>query len=95
MYANINPSIKVTMKFTVYSKNGCPYCDKIKKILEISNQNYTIKILNEDFTIEDYMTKFSSKTPFPQVILHDSVGETRLGGCIQTVKFLKEKNVIS
>lgn len=83
------------MKFTVYSKHGCPYCDKIKKVLEISNQDYTIKVLDEDFTIEDYLSKFSSKTPFPQVILHDSVGDVHLGGCVQTVKFLKGQNVIS
>lgn len=83
------------MKFTVYSKPGCPYCDKIKKVLEISNQDHTIKILDEDFTSEEYLSKFSPKSPFPQIILHDSVGDVHLGGCIQTLKFLKQQNIIT
>jgi glutaredoxin len=82
------------MKFTVYSKQGCPYCDKIKKVLEISNQDYTIKILDKDFTIEEYLSTFSPKSPFPQVVLHESGQDTHLGGCIQTVKFLKQNNIV-
>jgi len=83
------------MKFTVYSKPGCPYCDKIKKVLEISNQEHTIKVLDKDFTIEEYLSEFSPKSPFPQIVLHENGEDTYLGGCIQTVKFLKQKNIIT
>ncbi|MFN9956618.1 MAG: glutaredoxin domain-containing protein, partial [bacterium] len=24
------------MKFTVYSKDGCPYCTKVQKVLELA-----------------------------------------------------------
>lgn len=83
------------MKFTVYSKPGCPYCDKIKKVLEISNQDYTIKVLDKDFTIEEYLSTFNPKSPFPQIVLHESGQDTHLGGCVQTVKFLKQNNIIT
>lgn len=83
------------MKFTVYSKQGCPYCDKIKKVLEISNQDYVIKILDKDFTIEEYLSTFSPKSPFPQIVLHESGQDTHLGGCVQTVKFLKQNNIVT
>lgn len=83
------------MKFTVYSKTGCPYCDKIGKVLKLSEQEHTIKILDEDFTIEEFVSTFNSKTSFPQVILHDTIGDVYLGGCIETVKFLKNQNIIT
>jgi len=92
--AKIGTGFITIMKFTVYSKAGCPYCDKIGKVLELSKQEHTIKILDEDFTIGEYVSMFSSQTPFPQIILHDSVGDVYLGGCIETVKFLRQQNII-
>ena len=66
-----------------------------KKVLEISDQDHTIKVLDEDFTIEEYLSTFSSKSPFPQIVLHEDGEDTYLGGCIQTVKFLKQQNIIT
>ena len=79
------------MKFTVYSKKGCPYCEKIQKVLEISNLEHVVYFLEENFTKEDFFSEFGENTSFPQVILND---EVQLGGCIETVKFLKEKEII-
>ena len=28
-----------TLNFAVYSKDGCPYCEKIVQVLELSNLN--------------------------------------------------------
>jgi len=84
------------MKFIVYSKQGCPYCDKIKKVLEFSKQEHTIKVLDTDFTIDEYLSTFSPKSPFPQIVLYEENGnQVHLGGCVQTVKFLKQKNIIT
>lgn len=80
------------MKFTVYSKRGCPYCDKIQKVLEISKLNHQIYYLDEDFTVEEFFEKFDSNKSFPQVILNE---DTCLGGCVDTVKFLKEQNIVN
>lgn len=83
------------MEFIVYSKKGCPYCDKIKKVLELSKQEHIIKILDEDFCIDDYLVEFGPKAPFPQIILsNENKNSIHLGGCVQTVKFLKENNII-
>lgn len=83
------------MKFTVYSKPGCPYCDKIQKVLELSNQEYNTKVLNQDFTLEEYLSIFNPKAPFPQIILHDSEKDIYLGGCVETLKFLKQSNILT
>lgn len=83
------------MKFTVYSKSGCPYCEKIKKVFEMLNQEHMIKVLDQDFTIEEYLSIFNPKAPFPQIVLHDSEKNIHLGGCVETVKFLKQSNILT
>jgi len=78
------------MKFTVYSKNGCPYCEKIERVMNLSNFEYEIFKLDEDFTRMEFYDKFGYGSTFPQVILD----EKNLGGCIDTVKYLKENQLI-
>lgn len=80
------------MKFTVYAKTGCPYCVKIQKVLELSSLNHEILYLNDDFTSQIFIEKFGKDSSFPQVVLND---EKSIGGCIETVRFLKENNVIN
>ena len=82
---------KSEMKFTVYSKNGCPYCDKVKKVLELTELQHIVQVLDQDFTKEEFYSKFGDQSTFPQVVLNDNVN---LGGCTDTVKFLKENQII-
>jgi glutaredoxin len=78
------------MKFTVYSKNGCPYCVKIKQVLELSQLQHVVYELNKDFTKEEFYAEFGQGSTFPQVIADDS----HIGGCTETVKYLKENKLI-
>lgn len=80
------------MKFTIYSKYGCPYCNKIKQVMEIMNLDHFILVLDEDFDRQSFYEKFGVGSTFPQVIMNDDI---KLGGCTETVKFLKENEVIS
>lgn len=81
------------MSFTVYSKQGCPYCDKVKMVLnELSiKKGYPIICyeLGTQFTREEFYAEFGEGSTFPQVIF-----ETKhLGGCVDTVKYLQENNM--
>lgn len=78
------------MNFTVYSKDGCPYCSKIKSIFEQRKFNYTVYELNEDFNKDEFYAEFGDGSTFPQVILD---GE-HLGGCVDTVKYLSDNKLI-
>lgn len=89
--------------YTIYSKFGCPYCEKIKNILQLAyepedggiSDNVTNLQLGVDFTKEEFYKKFGNGSTFPQVILNeDSEESIRLGGCMDTVKYLKENNII-
>lgn len=79
------------MKFKVYSKNGCPYCSKIEQVLKLSNLEHEVYKLDENFTRNDFYSKFGYGSTFPQVVLNDQVN---LGGCVDTVKFLQENKIV-
>lgn len=79
------------MKFTVYSKYGCPYCTKVEEVLKLANLEHKVYKLDEDFSRKQFYAEFGENATFPQVLLND---QQRLGGCIDTVKYLKEQNLV-
>jgi glutaredoxin len=79
------------MKFTVYSKEGCPYCDKIKNILNMLNLESKTYTLYDDFDRDQFYNQFGHGSTFPQVILND---EEKLGGCMDTINYLREENIL-
>jgi glutaredoxin len=78
------------MNFKVYSKDNCPYCYKVKQVLELTGSNFIDYKLNEDFTKDEFYAKFGEESTFPQVICNNE----KLGGCVATIKFLRERQVI-
>ena len=79
------------MNFAVYSKEGCPYCEKIKKVLDLTKTSYLVYNLDEHFDKKSFYDEFGEGSTFPQVI----VDGKKLGGCIDSIKFLQEKKVIN
>ena len=78
------------MNFTVYSKDGCPYCTKVQKVLELSNLQHVVYKLNNDFTKDEFYSEFGESSTFPQVIVNGK----HIGGCTDTVQYLKEQNLV-
>lgn len=78
------------MNFTVYSKDGCPYCQKVKQVLELTKQQFVVYNLGDEFTREEFYSEFGEGSTFPQVICND----IHIGGCTDTVKYLQEKNIL-
>lgn len=78
------------MKFAVYAKKDCPYCEKIKNVLDLTKLSYVTYTLGENFTREEFYSEFGEGTTFPQVICDDK----KLGGCSDTIKFLKECKIV-
>lgn len=81
------------MNFTVYSKKGCPYCDKIKMVLgDLSvKKGYQVICyeLGTEFTREQFYAEFGEGSTFPQVVFD----KKNIGGCTDTVKYLQENNM--
>lgn len=77
-------------EFLIYSKPDCPFCVKIKHVMELRKLPHKIYTLGEEFTKEEFYEKFGEGSTFPQVI-HEDV---TLGGCVDTIKYLKQKGLI-
>jgi len=78
------------MNFTVYSKDGCPYCTKVQQVLELANLEHVVYKLGNQFTREEFYAEFGQGSTFPQVITDDK----HLGGCSDTVKYLQEQKLV-
>ena len=78
------------MNFAVYSKDSCPYCYKVKQVLELTGSNFVVYNLGEDFTREEFYSEFGQGSTFPQVICD----EKKIGGSVDTIKFLREQQIL-
>ena len=52
------------MTFTVYSKNNCPYCSKVKDLFDLTEQRYVIYTLDVDYTKEQFYDEFGEGSTF-------------------------------
>jgi len=75
--------------FTVYSKDGCPYCQQILEVLGISELNYVEYKLDEHFTKEAFYQQFGEGATFPQVVLNNE----NLGGAQESIRYMQKQNI--
>jgi len=78
------------MNFAVYSKDGCPYCTKVVQVLELAKLNHVVYKLGNQFNKDAFYGEFGNGSTFPQVVMNGR----KLGGCTETVKYLKENNMV-
>ena len=79
------------MNFAVYSKDGCPYCDKIVQLLELGQLKHVVYKLDQHFDKKAFYDEFGQGSTFPQVV----VDGKKLGGCYYTANFLQENKLIA
>ena len=78
------------MNYTVFSKDGCPYCEKIKEVLELTNCKFVVYTLGKQFDKDAFYGEFGEGSTFPQVVCDGN----KLGGSSETIKFLQENKII-
>ena len=78
------------MNFTVFSKEGCPYCDKVKQVLELTNSKFVVYTLGKQFERDAFYGEFGEGSTFPQVVCDGK----KLGGSVETIQFLQENKII-
>ena len=78
------------MNFTVYSKQGCPFCTKVVKVLRLAKLNHVVYELDHDFDKQSFYGQFGQGSTFPQVV----VDATNLGGCTETIQYLKKNKLV-
>ena len=78
------------MQVTIYSKEDCPYCEKIKTVFNLLNVDFIEYTLGDDFTRENYISEFGENSTFPRVVIDGKL----TGGSSETIAYLKEQNLL-
>ena len=78
------------MNFTVYTRDGCPYCTKITQLLDELSQSYVVYKLDKDFNKPSFYGEFGEGSTFPQVVLNGK----KLGGCSDTIRYFQEEQIL-
>jgi|TARA_B100000035_G_scaffold65805_1_gene53549 glutaredoxin len=84
------------MKITAYTTSGCFYCIQLKELFKRANLEYELVECHDvdPLFVENYK-QFKKDYPdvggYPFVVID---GE-RIGGIVETAKFLKEKGLVS
>ena len=76
--------------FTVYTMDGCPYCEKVQEVLRQAGQKFVTYKIDKDFTRDSFFGEFGEGATFPQVV----VDGNKIGGASATVKYLKENKLV-
>ena len=76
--------------FTVYTMDGCPYCEKVQEVLRQAGQKFVTYKIDKDFTRDSFYGEFGEGATFPQVV----VDGNKIGGASATVKYLKENKLV-
>ena len=68
----------------IWSKPACPYCVKAKNLCEQKGLDYEYKLLDADYTSEEFFELFPGARTFPQIIMN----EEKIGGYAGLVELL-------
>lgn len=80
------------MKYTIYSKLNCPWCDKAKKLLDDYNFPYEEKILNIDYTRDELINIIPRDIPLtvPQIFFLE---DRYIGGYTELLSYFEQTGV--
>ena len=97
MHGKLEPEERVmgntmtqTRNFTVFSKDGCPFCTKVQEVLDLAGLSFVTYKLDKDFDKQSFYGEFGEGSTFPQIVMNGK----KLGGCQETVKYLQEKQLV-
>ena len=74
------------MKAEIFSKKNCIFCEKAK--IRLNKYIPTIRMLDQDYTKEDFFKKFPNAKTFPQIIINDE----HIGGYFELKKWLERNS---
>ena len=70
------------MEVKIYSKKNCSFCDRAK--IKLQKYNPKIQMLDQDYTREEFFTKFPNAKTFPQIVINNE----HIGGFHDLEKWL-------
>ena len=74
------------MKFLIFTKYRCSYCDRAKTLIEQKGYEYESINIEEDNNIDLLLEKNKYARTMPQIFINDKL----IGGYTDLVKYFKE-----
>jgi len=74
------------MKFLIFTKYRCSYCDRAKTLIEQKGYEYESINIEEDNNIEILLEKNKYARTMPQIFINDKL----IGGYTDLVKYFEE-----
>ena len=74
------------MKFLIFTKYRCSYCDRAKTLIEQKGYKYESINIEEDNNIEILLEKNKYARTMPQIFINDKL----IGGYTDLVKYFEE-----
>ena len=74
------------MKFLIFTKYRCSYCDRAKTLIELKGYEYESINIEEDNNIEILLEKNKYARTMPQIFINDKL----IGGYTDLVKYFEE-----
>ena len=74
------------MKFLIFTKYRCSYCDRAKTLIEQKGYDYESINIEEDNNIEILLEKNKYARTMPQIFINDKL----IGGYTDLVKYFEE-----
>ena len=74
------------MKFLIFTKYRCSYCDRAKTLIEQKGYEYESINIEEDNNIELLLKKNKHARTMPQIFINDKL----IGGYTDLVKYFEE-----
>lgn len=75
------------MSFTIFYKEGCPFCERAENHFNAFNLNYNKYVLNQDFSPAEFKHTFGEGATYPQVFYK----KHHIGGSDDTIHFINNK----
>ena len=69
---------------TIYGKTRCSFCTQAKNLCEQKGLDYEYKLLDADYTSEEFFELFPGARTFPQIIMN----EEKIGGYAGLVELI-------
>ena len=82
--------MSVPKNTAIYTKDGCPFCTKIKRVYNEKGWSYQEYKLEENFTRDQFYSEVGRGATFPQLV----VDGTKLGGCNESINLFRTQGFL-
>tara|TARA_B100000287_G_scaffold234006_1_gene220342 strand:+ start:1008 stop:1256 length:249 start_codon:yes stop_codon:yes gene_type:complete len=82
--------MSVPKNTAIYTKDGCPFCTKIKRVYNEKGWSFQEYKLDVNFTRDQFYSEFGHGATFPQLVVEGK----KLGGCNESINLFRTQGFL-